>query len=76
MGLGGSTTKLVCRQFAYRLAAAEDGSAVLAVLLDALLVTAVVAHDFGDVVSLEVVALLRVVAEEALVGLKSVETPN
>ena len=48
---------------------AEDGSAVLAGLLDALLVAAVGAHDFGDVVPLEDVVLVRVVAEAALVGL-------
>ena len=46
---------------------AEDGSAVLARLLDALLVAAVGAHDFGDVVPLEDVVLVRVVAETTLV---------
>ena len=48
---------------------AENGSAVLARLLDALLVAAVGAHDFGDVVPLEDVVLVRVMAEAALVGL-------
>ena len=48
---------------------AEDGSAVLAGLLDALLVAAVGADDFGDVVPLQDVVLVGVVAEAALVRL-------
>jgi len=48
---------------------AEDGSAVLAGLLDALLVAAVGAHDFGDVVPPEDVVLARVMAEATLVRL-------
>ena len=48
---------------------AEDGAAVAAGLLDALLVAAVGAHDFGDVVPLQDVVLARVVAEAALVRL-------
>ena len=43
--------------------------AVLAGLLDVLLVPAVGAHDFGDVVALEDVVLVRVVTEAALVCL-------